>query len=96
MLTLEKLLSGDQVIVLDGALGTELLRRRVELSLPLWSAAALGTAPETVGHIHREYRAAGANTDSNDPIGAGGTSDDGCDPSLADVGPVSTGGSNRS
>ena len=60
MLTLEKLLTGDQVIVLDGALGTELLRRQVQLSLPLWSAAALGTAPETVGRIHREYRAAGA------------------------------------
>ncbi len=60
MLTLENLLTGAQVILLDGALGTELLRHRVELSLPLWSAAALDSAPEVVSEIHRDYRNAGA------------------------------------
>ena len=60
MLTLENLLTGEQVILLDGALGTELLRHRVELSLPLWSAAALDSAPEVVSEIHRDYREAGA------------------------------------
>ena len=60
MLTLEKLLTSEQVILLDGALGTELLHRRVELSLPLWSAVALRNAPEVVSEIHRDYRQAGA------------------------------------
>ncbi len=48
------------VIVLDGAMGTELERRGVSAPAPLWSAAALRTAPEIVTAIHREYLWAGA------------------------------------
>ncbi len=46
---------------LDGAMGTELERRGVAAPLPLWSAAALLSAPEVVATIHREYVAAGAD-----------------------------------
>ena len=48
------------VTVLDGPLGTELDRRGVDTSLPLWSARALLEVPEVVAAIHRDYAAAGA------------------------------------
>lgn len=41
-------------------MGTELRRRGLGTALPLWSAAALTTDPETVAAIHRDYVAAGA------------------------------------
>lgn len=48
------------LVVLDGALGTELTRRGVDTALPLWSAIALDTAPDVVAHIHADYAEAGA------------------------------------
>ena len=48
-------------LVLDGALGTELERRGVPTPAPLWSAAALHTAPNVVSAIHQEYALAGAD-----------------------------------
>lgn len=48
------------IVVLDGALGTELERRGVATPGPLWSAAALQSAPEVVRQIHRDYANAGA------------------------------------
>ncbi len=53
-------LHGGPVIVLDGALGTELERRGVPSALPLWSANALLVRPDLVRAIHTEYVAAGA------------------------------------
>ncbi len=47
--------------ILDGATGTELTRRGVPTPIPLWSTAALLSAPQTVQAIHREYVAAGAD-----------------------------------
>jgi S-methylmethionine-dependent homocysteine/selenocysteine methylase len=47
-------------LVLDGATGTELERRGVATTLPLWSAHALLHAPEIVERIHRDYVDAGA------------------------------------
>jgi S-methylmethionine-dependent homocysteine/selenocysteine methylase len=47
-------------ILLDGATGTELNRRAVDTSLPLWSARALITAPEVLHQIHTDYLRAGA------------------------------------
>ena len=47
-------------ILLDGATGTELNRRRVDTRLPLWSAAALIHAADDVLRIHADYAAAGA------------------------------------
>lgn len=48
------------MIILDGAMGTELTRRGVDTALPLWSASALDVAPEVVTQIHRDYLEAGA------------------------------------
>ncbi|MCH7797824.1 MAG: homocysteine S-methyltransferase family protein [Planctomycetes bacterium] len=52
--------AGRDVLLLDGATGTELDRRGVDVSLPLWSARALVTAPQVVKEIHCEYLRAGA------------------------------------
>jgi S-methylmethionine-dependent homocysteine/selenocysteine methylase len=49
------------LLVLDGATGTELERRGAAAALPLWSARALIEAPELVAAIHRDYVDAGAD-----------------------------------
>lgn len=48
-------------LLLDPAMGTELARRGVRTTLPLWSAWALLEAPEAVFAIHRDAVAAGAD-----------------------------------
>jgi S-methylmethionine-dependent homocysteine/selenocysteine methylase len=48
-------------LLLDGATGTELERRGVAASLPLWSAHALLVAPDVVLAVHRDYVAAGVD-----------------------------------
>lgn len=46
--------------LIDGATGSELEQRGVDLSLPLWSAGALLDAPEVLAQVHRDYLTAGA------------------------------------
>lgn len=53
-------LSTDDLLLLDGATGSELTRRHVDTDLPLWSATALIDAPDVVGAIHEDYIRAGA------------------------------------
>ncbi|HJN41265.1 MAG: homocysteine S-methyltransferase family protein [Anaerolineales bacterium] len=48
-------------LLLDGATGTELYRRGVDISLPLWSARAILEAPKTLLQIHVDYLRAGAD-----------------------------------
>ena len=48
------------VLILDGAMGTELARQGADTGLPLWSANALLNAPDLVRQIHRQYIEAGA------------------------------------
>ncbi len=57
---LATLLLRHRPLLLDGAMGTELQRRGLDVGLPLWSARALIDNPEEVEAIHREYIAAGA------------------------------------
>jgi enediyne biosynthesis protein CalE2 len=59
--TLKSRLIRGELLLLDGALGTELERRGIETPLPLWSAGALLDAPDAVGAIHEEYVRAGAD-----------------------------------
>jgi len=54
-------LSSDSILLLDGATGTELARRGVDVALPAWSARALLTAPDVVEQIHIDYLRAGAD-----------------------------------
>jgi S-methylmethionine-dependent homocysteine/selenocysteine methylase len=48
-------------LLLDGATGTELERRGVPTSLPLWSAPALLDHADVVLRIHEDYAAAGVH-----------------------------------
>jgi homocysteine S-methyltransferase len=47
-------------LLIDGATGTELERRGVNIALPLWSARALIDAPQVVQEVHEDYLRAGA------------------------------------
>jgi S-methylmethionine-dependent homocysteine/selenocysteine methylase len=60
------MLSAAQPLILDGAMGTELRNRGVDTGLPLWSANALLTSPDTVRRIHEEYILAGADIITTD------------------------------
>lgn len=59
-MTLQERLHTGPPILLDGAMGTELLRRGADVSLPLWSAAILQVHPEMVVDIHQDYVSSGA------------------------------------
>ena len=48
-------------LILDGALGTELMRRGIKLPLPLWSAEANITHQKDVVSVHKDYVKAGAD-----------------------------------
>ncbi len=48
------------VTLIDGPMGSQLSCRGVATDLPLWSAAAIDQAPDTIAAIHRDYVAAGA------------------------------------
>jgi homocysteine S-methyltransferase len=48
------------VVVLDGALATELERRGADLQHRLWSARMLLEDPDEISAVHRDYLAAGA------------------------------------
>ena len=48
-------------MIMDGAMGTELLRLGVELPLPLWSAVANETCSDIVFKIHQKNVKAGAD-----------------------------------
>ncbi len=59
-----------EVIVMDGATGTELQRRGVPMDQAAWSAAALLSHPEVVRAVHRDYVEAGADIVIADSFGA--------------------------
>lgn len=56
----DRLINGPPLL-LDGGLGSELGRRGVDVSLPLWSAGALLQDPAALLEVHREYAEAGAD-----------------------------------
>lgn len=60
VIDLQNRLQRHERILMDGAMGTEILRRGVPTTLPLWSAEALLTHPEVVRNIHADYITAGA------------------------------------
>lgn len=60
MSKLEQRLADGEVIVIDGAMGTELQRRGVPMDRVAWSAAAIATHPETIREVHEDYIRAGA------------------------------------
>ncbi len=60
MANLQARLDRGDVVILDGAMGTELQRRGVPMDRIAWSAAALATHPEIVRAAHEDYLRAGA------------------------------------
>lgn len=58
---IELLLAARPVIILDGALATELERRGADLFDPLWSAKVLIERPEMIRAVHLDYFKAGAD-----------------------------------
>lgn len=61
----DRLVNGPPLL-LDGGLGSELDRRGVDVSLPLWSARAVIEAPSTLLELHGAYAAAGADVVTTD------------------------------
>jgi homocysteine S-methyltransferase len=55
------LVDPEEVIILDGALATELEGRGADINDPLWSAKVLMEAPESIRQLHYDYFAAGAD-----------------------------------
>ncbi|RDY72698.1 homocysteine S-methyltransferase [Halobacillus trueperi] len=58
---IEKFLQQNSVMVLDGALATELEAYGCDLDDPLWSAKVLLENPEAIKEVHKEYFKAGAD-----------------------------------
>lgn len=56
-----KNIRNNQLIILDGALGTELQRRGISTKLPLWSAQSIVDNPDDIISIHKDYIASGAD-----------------------------------
>lgn len=55
------ILAARPLVVLDGALATELERRGCDLRDPLWSAKILIEQPDIIRQVHRDYFDAGAD-----------------------------------
>ena len=49
-----------KIILLDGAIGQELVARSGDRATPLWSTQVMMDHPDLVGQLHRDYFAAGA------------------------------------
>lgn len=58
---IERILHDYPLMLLDGALATELELRGCDLRDPLWSAKTLLESPETIKQVHADYFAAGAD-----------------------------------
>lgn len=58
---IEHRMAAAEVVILDGATGTELQRRGVPMHAEAWSAAALLTHPDEVRAVHADYIRAGSD-----------------------------------
>ncbi|WP_434796862.1 homocysteine S-methyltransferase [Terrisporobacter vanillatitrophus] len=57
----EKFLKENKLMILDGALATELERRGCDINDSLWSAKILAKNPEVIKDVHYDYFASGAD-----------------------------------
>ena len=67
---MQERLAAGEVIIIDGAMGTELQRRGVPMDKVAWSAAAIATHPDTIREIHEDYIRAGAEVVITNTFGA--------------------------
>jgi methionine synthase I (cobalamin-dependent) len=66
---LKQRMSRGEVIILDGATGTELQRRGVPMDELSWSATAIVTHPDVIGEVHQAYIRAGADIITTNTFG---------------------------
>lgn len=59
--TMKKRLQEGEILIKDGAMGTEILRRGIPTPVPLWSAYVLLLEPNIVKEIHADYISAGSD-----------------------------------
>src|SRR5437867_5018253 len=69
MPSLDERLRSGPLLLLDGAMGTELQRRGVPMHRVAWSAAALQTHPDVVRQIHADNIAASAEVITTNTFG---------------------------
>jgi len=60
MTSLSERLKNDEIILLDGAVSTEIQKRGVAMDSDVWSGVAHKTHPEIVRQVHEDYIEAGA------------------------------------
>ena len=58
---IEKFLQDHKVLILDGAMATELEGKGLDLNDALWSAKVLAERPDVIEQVHYEYFQAGAD-----------------------------------
>jgi methionine synthase I (cobalamin-dependent) len=66
---LKQRMSRGEVIILDGATGTELQRRGVPMDELSWSATAIVTHPDVIREVHQAYVRAGADIITTNTFG---------------------------
>ncbi|MDA0994579.1 MAG: homocysteine S-methyltransferase family protein [Proteobacteria bacterium] len=66
----QQLLDSNQIVLIDGATGTELQRRGVPMDKVAWSGAAVLTHPDIVRETHEDYIRAGANVITTNTFGS--------------------------
>ena len=55
MTSLSERLKNDEIILLDGAVSTEIQKRGVAMDSDVWSGVAHKTHPEVVRQVHEDY-----------------------------------------
>ena len=58
---IEQFLQDHKVLILDGAMATELESKGLDLNDALWSAKVLAEQPDVIEQVHYEYFQAGAD-----------------------------------
>lgn len=58
---IDKILTHQKVLIIDGAFGTELERKGYNINDSLWSAKFLMEKPEAIGEVHKDYLEAGSD-----------------------------------
>jgi len=58
---IDRILSAQAALILDGAFSTELERKGCDLNDPLWSAKILMENPDAIAAVHEDYYIAGAD-----------------------------------
>lgn len=66
----QRQLDADQIVLIDGATGTELQRRGVPMDEVAWSGAAVLSHPEKVRETHEDYIRAGATVITTNTFGS--------------------------